>query len=384
MQPSQKPSFCQTKSGRKRAGAPAAGNAKVFWSFFSKKDCLLALLLILAGKSAQATDLRVCVDTSSATAARDKTVAEKVAQQAGLTLVVSPFDGSGDSDGFPLRKFKQLLARNCDLVMGYPVDTTDGAPPEGLLATKPYAQTGFVLVDAPGTTARSLAELPAGTEVAITAQTAPALYFADNKNILADMLDTDADTLRAIVKGDVKAAMLWQPTVEQYESQAGAVKFASFPLGEPHARYNVVALYLPAAAPKAQIFNATKIALKGAAPDTGASPPALFTKAQAAMGLGKFVGNCAMCHGGHLEGRSGPALRGPNWANAKADYTLGEVFSVVSQQMPATNPGSLEKAEYVEIMAYLLQQNGYPAGNTALDYDQAVASKVPLRWQGGS
>ena len=51
--------------------------------------------------------------------------------------------------------------------------------------------------------------------------------------------------------------------------------------------------------------------------------------------------------------------------------------------MPATDPGSLEKADYVNIMAYLLQQNGYPAGDAMLNFDQAASSTVKLRWQGG-
>ena len=133
--------------------------------------------------------------------------------------------------------------------------------------------------------------------------------------------------------------------------------------------------------PQAQLFNATKIALTDA-PAAGDAPPALYTKAQAAMGFGKFIGNCSMCHGAHLEGRAGPSLKGPNWASAKADYTVGEVFTVVSQQMPATDPGSLEKADYVDIMAYLLQQNGYPAGDKMLEFDAAAGSGVKLLWQG--
>ncbi len=347
------------------------------------RAALAGLALLTGAGVAQAADLRVCLDSASATAARDRSVAERVATQAGLTLVVAPFDGSGGEDGFPLKKFTQLLTSQCDLVMGYPIDTSGGEAPPGLLTTKPYAQTGFVLVDAPGTSARNLAELPPGTEVAITGQTAPALYFADNGNVTPDIHTTDADTMQAIAHGQVRAAMIWQPTVEQYERMPGAVKLATYPLGEPHARYDVVALYLPASAPAAKLFNATKIAMTDAKPEGGAAP-ALYTKAQAAIGLGKFIGNCAMCHGAHLEGRAGPSLKGPNWASAKADYTVGEVFTVVSQQMPATDPGSLEKSDYVNIMAYLLQQNGYPAGDAMLNFDQAASSTVKLRWQGGS
>ncbi len=366
------------KDVRRRRGAwhPALG--AFGWSAF-------ACGVLLAGvPAARAADLRVCVDSSSAAVARDRSVAERVATQAGLTLVVAPFDGSGGGqDGFALKKFTQLLTSRCDLVMGYPIDTSGGEAPPGLLTTKPYAQTGFVLVDAPGTVARSLAELPAGTEVAITGQTAPALYFAANPNVVPDIHDSDADTMQSIAKGQAKAAMIWQPTVEQYERTPGAVKLATYPLDEPHARYDLVALYLPAAAPAARLFNATKIAMTNQ-PSPGGAAPALYTKAQAAIGLGKFIGNCAMCHGAHLEGRSGPSLKGPNWASEKADYTVGEVFTMVSQQMPATAPGSLENADYVNIMAYLLQQNGYPAGDAMLNFDQATGSTVKLRWHGGS
>jgi hypothetical protein len=33
-------------------------------------------------------------------------------------------------------------------------------------------------------------------------------------------------------------------------------------------------------------------------------------------------------------------------------------------------------------MAYLLQQNGYPAGNHELVYEDAEKSKVPIRYYG--
>lgn len=50
--------------------------------------------------------------------------------------------------------------------------------------------------------------------------------------------------------------------------------------------------------------------------------------------------------------------------------------------MPATQPGSLPKDDYVEIMAFLLQENGYPAGSTALTFDQAKQSKVDFIYRG--
>jgi hypothetical protein len=50
--------------------------------------------------------------------------------------------------------------------------------------------------------------------------------------------------------------------------------------------------------------------------------------------------------------------------------------------MPAATPGSLPDDLYVEIMAFILQQNGYPAGSTELTYDAADKSNVPMRYYG--
>jgi polar amino acid transport system substrate-binding protein len=93
------------------------------------------------------------------------------------------------------------------------------------------------------------------------------------------------------------------------------------------------------------------VRLAAAAP--AGSVPALYTAAQATSGMGKFIGNCAMCHGAKLQGISGPSLKGPNFASEKADLSVSDVFTIVSQNMPATNPGSLQHDDYVEIMAYL-------------------------------
>jgi hypothetical protein len=46
--------------------------------------------------------------------------------------------------------------------------------------------------------------------------------------------------------------------------------------------------------------------------------------------------------------------------------------------MPLGNPGSLPNADYAAIMAFILNKNGYQAGTTALDYNAALSSTVPL------
>jgi polar amino acid transport system substrate-binding protein len=87
-----------------------------------------------------------------------------------------------------------------------------------------------------------------------------------------------------------------------------------------------------------------------------AAGDAPFTAAQAARGQAAFGQKCASCHGANLQGVSAPPLGGKT--SAVAHQSVAEAFAYISQQMPMTAPGSLSSAQYVNILAYLLQRNG--------------------------
>ena len=61
---------------------------------------------------------------------------------------------------------------------------------------------------------------------------------------------------------------------------------------------------------------------------------------------------------------------------------LTDIFNFVAKLMPAATPGSLKPDVDVAIMAFLLKQNGYPAGERPLSYDEAAKSSVALRFYG--
>ena len=105
------------------------------------------------------------------------------------------------------------------------------------------------------------------------------------------------------------------------------------------------------------------------------SSGAYYTAAQAAGGAKAYAANCSQCHGAKLEGVSGPALKGPAM---KGSQSIGDIYGMVSQQMPANAPGSLSAPTYAAIMAYLLKENGHPAGKTALDPKSVkkIAAKI--------
>ena len=99
-----------------------------------------------------------------------------------------------------------------------------------------------------------------------------------------------------------------------------------------------------------------------------ADAPALYTAAQAALGAQIFAQSCATCHGAQLEGVAGPALKGTAFHQMAAAQALNaqSLLTVISQSMPQDNPASLSPAQYAAIAAYILQQNGYPAGSADL------------------
>ena len=96
--------------------------------------------------------------------------------------------------------------------------------------------------------------------------------------------------------------------------------------------------------------------------------PALYTADQASAGAAVYAQSCAACHGAQLEGVAAPALKGSvfgEMATAQG-LTVDSLLDVITNTMPQSDPGSLKPEENSAVTAYILQQNGYPAGTTAL------------------
>lgn len=94
-----------------------------------------------------------------------------------------------------------------------------------------------------------------------------------------------------------------------------------------------------------------------------ASDPGWYTAGEATKGKQTFEAKCQMCHGGSLGGGVGPALKGASFAGAWGKKTLGDLLAFEHKNMPLTAPGSLTAEDYRDVAAYILQQNGLPAGN---------------------
>jgi mono/diheme cytochrome c family protein len=90
-------------------------------------------------------------------------------------------------------------------------------------------------------------------------------------------------------------------------------------------------------------------------------------EAQAKRGETQFGKSCAPCHGPDLAGLdTAPSLTGSDFNNGWNDLSLDDLFERIRTTMPADGPGSLERQQYVDVLAYILSKDNFPAGQTEL------------------
>ncbi|MGH7104964.1 MAG: c-type cytochrome [Acetobacteraceae bacterium] len=117
-------------------------------------------------------------------------------------------------------------------------------------------------------------------------------------------------------------------------------------------------------------------------PDAMASK-GYFTKAQASAGQAIFESTCAICHGHHLEGGVGPALAGKQFLSVSQfqQITADYFYHFMSTHMPLTDPGSLTKTQYLDVMAYFLEMNGYASGPKELTANDEELKAIKIEPQ---
>jgi mono/diheme cytochrome c family protein len=106
----------------------------------------------------------------------------------------------------------------------------------------------------------------------------------------------------------------------------------------------------------------------------------VYTDTQATRGAAVYDTACAGCHRADLGGNTGPALREQRFARQFAGKDLKTLFTRIAATMPRNAPGSLADNVNLDILAYVLKENGFPAGARELTADAlAGISVVPGR-----
>ena len=105
----------------------------------------------------------------------------------------------------------------------------------------------------------------------------------------------------------------------------------------------------------------------------------VYTDAQAKRGESMYGITCASCHAPDLGGvGQSPPLAGKDFNSDWNDTSMSDLFERVRISMPADAPGSLKPADVAELLAFILSQGAFPAGETELP-SQADALK-PIKF----
>lgn len=111
-----------------------------------------------------------------------------------------------------------------------------------------------------------------------------------------------------------------------------------------------------------------------------ATAPSVYTLEQAEAGATVYQQHCAQCHGDTLEGLTGPGLRAHAFREMAASqgWTGYSLLNIISTNEPEDAPASLSPEDYRDVLAYILQLNGYPSGKDKNTVDSTSLRDLDL------
>jgi mono/diheme cytochrome c family protein len=89
----------------------------------------------------------------------------------------------------------------------------------------------------------------------------------------------------------------------------------------------------------------------------------VYSDAQATRGKAIYDDQCSNCHEG---GAMGPSLQGDEFLASWENKSLRSLYDRVLNTMPSDAPGTLQERQVLDLMAYLLRANRFPAGENAI------------------
>jgi len=108
-------------------------------------------------------------------------------------------------------------------------------------------------------------------------------------------------------------------------------------------------------------------------------PQPTYTADQAQRGEMVVSAHCVECHGELLQGTEAPALKGDSFMKWLTGRDIGAAFIKIRDTMPVDLEDSVSETDKLDALAYLLQVNGVPEGDTELppDLDALAKMRVP-------
>ena len=105
----------------------------------------------------------------------------------------------------------------------------------------------------------------------------------------------------------------------------------------------------------------------------------VYTQAQADRGQGPYNSECGSCHGGQMEGgEMSPPLAGGEFMSNYNGLSVGDLFERIRTGMPPGTPNKLSREVKVDIVAYMLSFNKFPAGDKDLPQQTAMMNTIKI------
>lgn len=193
----------------------------------------------------------------------------------------------------------------------------------------------------------------------------------------AKRLQHQVDDALGVMAADGRLASLTRPWNPPADIQAARIKEAAFAYRDGGSPFGPrLAVWRHARDDRRAQGEIIKVS--DAAGSSVAAAPS-FDRGQALHGKRLYASHCAKCHGADMQGITAPALSGAAFAPASnAHLTIGGVYAYMATNMPADRPGKLKDQEYADIMAFLLNANGYAPSGAKMTADNVKASTAPL------
>lgn len=103
----------------------------------------------------------------------------------------------------------------------------------------------------------------------------------------------------------------------------------------------------------------------------------VYSKEQAGRGQTAYNSKCARCHGDALlGGENSPPLVDRDFLEKWNGQSVGSLVELTRTTMPSDGPGKLSRQQCIDIIAYLLTANGFPAGKNDLGSGAAALNEI--------
>ena len=103
----------------------------------------------------------------------------------------------------------------------------------------------------------------------------------------------------------------------------------------------------------------------------------VYTAEQAKRGEPLYGQQCSTCHGSTLEGgEMAPPLTGGTFHANWNGLSLGDLVERIRISMPQNSPGSLNRQQSVDIVAFILKTGGIPEGKAEMPREIEILKQI--------